>query len=485
MNDEIMQPKVPSKVAEINAQIAASPLASQGISQAPSAITSSSLQSVNPLKVPQQPVSTLAEGITGASSALIDATKNLQTLQQAEDQRVADARAENKTWRDKVVEVMDQINILQSSRPDLEKQAGIEKKTLSYNTALTNLEASQRAQTNELRALDSQTGLTTSGKIAAQAAINRKYAMEQADYSLILSVANRDLTSAQNMVDRKVQLALEPLKTQLEFTKMFYEDNKTDLSKAEERAFGLKIKELEREYETQKTDKKAVSDIVMKLIEKGITPPQSILNAKNGEEATRELVRNGISLASGSSGGGVLASLPVSIQGKVLSQVDKFNSSDIVKKYNATIDSINIVNGISADSKNPADHQQIVYSFAKALDPDSAVKEGEYTTIKKYAQSTISKYGREIENAINGTGFLSKAAIENIKTTMNNTYSSRKPQYDNLKSGTARVINNVAGREVAGEIMIDFENATKKENDPLGLGILQNPYGTDPLKLNQ
>lgn len=171
-------------------------------------------------------------------------------------------------------------------------------------------------------------------------------------------------------------------------------------------------------------------------------------------------------------GGGVLASLPISIQNRVIGLADDLKSSDIVKKFNSTADSINVVNGIDANSKNPADHQQIVYAFAKALDPDSAVREGEYATIKKYAQGAVSRYGKEISNAINGTGFLSAEAIKNIQATMNSTYNSRKPLYDNLIKEKSRIINNIAGTDVASELIINYAGGVSggdENNDPLGI----------------
>lgn len=169
---------------------------------------------------------------------------------------------------------------------------------------------------------------------------------------------------------------------------------------------------------------------------------------------------------------GVLSSLPTSIQNRVIGLADGVKNTDIAKKYLATADSINIVNGIDAKSKNPADHQQIVYAFAKALDPDSAVREGEYATIKKYAQGAFSRYSKEISNAINGTGFLSEDAIKNIQATMNNTYTSRKPLYDTKVNETARIINNIAGADVASELMTDYSagiNTQQNSNDPLGI----------------
>jgi hypothetical protein len=34
----------------------------------------------------------------------------------------------------------------------------------------------------------------------------------------------------------------------------------------------------------------------------------------------------------------------------------------------------------------------MVYAFAKIMDPESVVREGEYETVKKYSQSLLSKW---------------------------------------------------------------------------------------------
>ena len=175
-------------------------------------------------------------------------------------------------------------------------------------------------------------------------------------------------------------------------------------------------------------------------------------------------------------GGGILSTLPISVQTKLIGMAESFGSTDIVKKYNATVDGINLVNNINATSQNPSDHQTIVYAFAKSLDPESVVREGEYETIKKYSQSTLSKYGKEITNALNGTGFLSQEAIQNIKTTMNNNYNSRKPAYDNLRSEKSRVIDSIAGQSVSGELLIDYSGGVSQGIDTTNVDTLVNNY---------
>ncbi len=172
--------------------------------------------------------------------------------------------------------------------------------------------------------------------------------------------------------------------------------------------------------------------------------------------------------------GGSLGGLSASLQGRIMTLANGFGSSDIVKRFNATADSLNIVNGISASSKNPSDHQTIVYAFAKSLDPDSVVREGEYATIKKYAQSMLDRYGKEVTNAISGTGFLSQGAITSIKETMNRNYQSRKPAYDNLYQQTSSVIDNVAGKPVANDVLINYSMGVNTSSGNAGGGTSSN-----------
>lgn len=161
--------------------------------------------------------------------------------------------------------------------------------------------------------------------------------------------------------------------------------------------------------------------------------------------------------AGGSEGGGIYDVLDFRTANAVISQSDKFTSSDIVKRFNNVQDARNNISQIDAATQNPADHQAIVYYFAKALDPESVVREGEYETIKKYSQNIFGKYKGELNNAINGTGFLSAGAIQNIKDTIENRYTSGLTQYTNKQKETARVIDTIAGKPVAGMVLTDYE----------------------------
>lgn len=161
-----------------------------------------------------------------------------------------------------------------------------------------------------------------------------------------------------------------------------------------------------------------------------------------------------------STDGGIYDILDFRTANAVISQADKFTSSDVVKQFNNIQDARNNIAGIDVNTQNPADHQAIIYYFAKALDPESVVREGEYETIKKYAQNFFSRYKGEAENAINGSGFLSQNAITNIKDTIQQRYDSKVVQYRNKQKETARVIDTIAGKPVADMVLVDYEGGT-------------------------
>lgn len=156
--------------------------------------------------------------------------------------------------------------------------------------------------------------------------------------------------------------------------------------------------------------------------------------------------------------GGIYDQFDFRTANAILSEANKFETSDIVKRYNAVIDATNVVNSFNPNTKNPADHQALVYTFAKALDPDSVVREGEYATIKRYAQGLLDRYKGEINQAINGTGFLSSKAIADIQSTINNLQKSRSSQYQNAYNSTARTIDNISGKTgSSGLVLTNFE----------------------------
>jgi len=274
------------------AQTGVLPTQSASTSSAPkdAPVTSAALTSESPLNIPQTPTSTVADGISGAASAIADATKESAIRQEAERQRKEALAAKDKE-KEALEDTYKEIIGVAQSRPKLEEEYGIEGKSSAYNMALTNLEASRRAQEKEIRAIMNNSNLTREQASQRAQEINRQYAFEQADLSLTLSVANRDLVSAQNMIDRKIQLTLEPLKIKLDYTKAFYEENRDALTKAEDRLFQTMIKDDERKYQETQSEMETVKNLAIKALEAGA--PVEIVTGMNKVKTVEEALALG------------------------------------------------------------------------------------------------------------------------------------------------------------------------------------------------
>lgn len=173
-----------------------------------------------------------------------------------------------------------------------------------------------------------------------------------------------------------------------------------------------------------------------------------------------------------SAGGGysdqLYAGLSPATATAVRSMVNKFGSEPLVQNFGTIQDGYLFTKSIKTDTKNPADDQALIYSLAKTLDPGSVVREGEYATAQKYAQSWVNAYGKGVTQAIAGTGFLSQAARENIKQVIESKYNSSAQSYNNLQNQYTNRINNLTGRDNASAFLIDY--TTPQAQEPVYLG---------------
>lgn len=140
----------------------------------------------------------------------------------------------------------------------------------------------------------------------------------------------------------------------------------------------------------------------------------------------------------------------------VRGKVSKFASDQNITNFSTVQDGYNFSQSLATDTKNPADDQALIYSLAKALDPGSVVREGEYATAQKYAQSWINAYGKGISQALLGTGFLSEKARENIKKTITQKYTSQKKSYDQTVKSYTEGINALTGRADGSKFLTDY-----------------------------
>ncbi len=141
-----------------------------------------------------------------------------------------------------------------------------------------------------------------------------------------------------------------------------------------------------------------------------------------------------------------------------------FDNEPIVKSYNKVAEGKAFVDSIPNDTQNPVDQQGVIYAFAKAMDPDSVVREGEYNTIQKYAQSWAQTFGFNAQRIFSNTPFLSPQAIANMKATINAKYNASKTNYDNVYNEYQRRVQEIQ----SGNVVNPITNYSGAYNTPQG-----------------
>lgn len=127
---------------------------------------------------------------------------------------------------------------------------------------------------------------------------------------------------------------------------------------------------------------------------------------------------------------------------KVIQQVSTdFENEPLVKEYNTVNSQVSYLNSFPVNTTNPWDDIALIYGMAKVLDPTSVVREGEYNTIQKYAQSFPKKIRSEIKQAWSGKWFLSESARQAIKDTLNRKLKAQEWMIMNLMQQKANQIN--------------------------------------------
>lgn len=174
-------------------------------------------------------------------------------------------------------------------------------------------------------------------------------------------------------------------------------------------------------------------------INKGMTPTQQAANGDDGGDNPQ--LYSGLSSKTSTA---------------VRSKVSQFKTEPLVTNFQTIQEGKNFVSSLSNTTANPADDQGLIYALAKVLDPGSVVREGEYATAQKYSQSWIAAYGKQVTQALAGTGFLSEQARKNIKATIDSKYSASKTSYDTTLKQYEQGVNNLTGRADGKKFLTDY-----------------------------
>jgi hypothetical protein len=155
--------------------------------------------------------------------------------------------------------------------------------------------------------------------------------------------------------------------------------------------------------------------------------------------------------------------LPAAQQRRVDAKAKTFESLPVVKNTQKMAEAVSFANSLDINTKNPADDQALIYAFAKAMDPDSVVREGEYATVQKYAQSWAERFGFDVKRIYSNTAFLTPQARANMKKTIQAKFAAGKTQYDNVRKSYINQVNKITGQQDGEDYLTDYGAAFPQE----------------------
>ena len=175
---------------------------------------------------------------------------------------------------------------------------------------------------------------------------------------------------------------------------------------------------------------------------------------------------------------------------RVIQIANQFDNEPLVKNFNTIAEGANFANSLGTGAKaNSGDDQALLYAFAKAMDPGSVVREGEYATVAKYAQSWADNFGFKAERVFSNSPFLTEQARKQMKETIGKKVESARQAYDNVHNEYGRRIELQAGVKNGRDYLTNYGQAfapssTPAKNAPK-VGTVEGGYrfkGGDPSK---
>ena len=190
-------------------------------------------------------------------------------------------------------------------------------------------------------------------------------------------------------------------------------------------------------------------------------PLATILNGGGFVPAT------GTPLENGSMQSSILLQVPDVARTAVTTKANQFDGEQNVKSFQTVQEGYNFLSGLNTEDLTSADNQAIIYAFAKIMDPNSVVRESEYETVQRYAQSLAQTYGFNAQRILANTEFLSKEAVDNMINTVQSRYDSSAQSYNKIRDEYIRTINNMAGSDVGDSLLQNYtvDNQISKEED--------------------
>lgn len=242
--------------------------------QPPVIPASTALGNTQPTQLPQAPQGTSATELSGASAGYltmptINNLNQLGSATQAANQNAQTAQ------NDYMSQFTGLLNQMQNRPGELEKQYQIQQLSQDAMKAKANYDSVELAYRRKKESAMNDASLTSDQKSAVISDVERKEASQKADIAIDYNLKAGLLSNAKELMDKQLQLELEPMKLKVDF----YKDNRDRfdkiLDKTEMRQYDYIQKKEERAYQAAKESANRIASLQMKAVENGVSWDQA------------------------------------------------------------------------------------------------------------------------------------------------------------------------------------------------------------------
>ena len=156
--------------------------------------------------------------------------------------------------------------------------------------------------------------------------------------------------------------------------------------------------------------------------------------------------------------------LSESVQKRVDSYSDDYSKNPNVQSAFKFAPLLRQYDTVKVSDLSSSQRQGIISDYAKALDPDSVVREWEYATVAKYSSSFWEKTLSEINQFLSGNGTLSDAAAQKVIDAIKSRGKNYVEQEKNVRNQYIEKINRATGYKDGDTQLVYPDYSTQSTN---------------------
>lgn len=383
-------------------------------------------RSLGDLKTQAEGIKTSLSQFSGDNTT--DTTNPNRTLNTDINQQLADALAQNKT----IMEGYAADRAKREAAVEESRKANEELIKSQSETALKEAgELGQRKLTTEM---ESRRGFATNVALMKDIESTNEKRIANLKKTTIELLLQNKTEAADKLIELSIKEEENTTKARTNYLNTLF------ATSAELRAqAGFETPAQQQQRSLQTATQQGIQNLMISAPDANITQNDTLESAidkyRNSDTYKRDVRKAEADIAKVQSDASQIGGLtPGQISTTINQIAGAFDNEPIVKAYNEVVTGYQTLKSIGTETKNPADDIAFIYGFAKVMDPNSVVREGEYNTVQRYAQTWADTFGFNAKRIFSNTSFLSKDAKEKMLTTLKTKYDTITQQYNDLRN---------------------------------------------------